>query len=427
MKKINCAKGTPEQLRDAVIRQINSLGGDDVIESASYFDPGAVAGLDDMTIGEMTRFLYEYWQSMTDDPEAIDYYGYEKHLTECYQSEKGDSFTGSYDDYLREKCDEAIADGFELTDEFLNNVNDPRQEVANCNDISTTDTIESTTSVAEVLDFLSSKGYDVESEEVKNYAEGVASYMDISEEAYKNEDLEWPYTLDQWYKDTMQNYPDDLVELPRVVESATNSVNVACATNELTPAQVDDLWSIADSFVTSNPVSGDWDTETAAEQQYIADHFDCSLEQAKQYMINYLGFEPTDSFIEASADIDADVDPDEAANNTYDVVEAADEFDDEDTDNGVDHEYIDKVGDQIDKAVQEQSFTVGPDNDYVDSVLIDDTDPDGENLFITVTYNHDGESIVEEFDLPFDDLQWNDIDEDAGYIQSEIIAALAEE
>lgn len=439
MRKVTCTKGTPEQLRDAVIRRINSLGGDDVVESASYFDPNAVKGLDDMTIGEMTRFLYKYWQSKTIDPDAVEYLGYEKHLGECYQSEYEDDFTGSYDDYLRERCEDAIADGFELTDEFLNSVNDSRQEVTRSNDITIANTIESTTSVAEVLDFLSSKGYDIESEEVKNYAEGVASYMDISENAYKDEDLEWPYTLDQWYKDTQQNYPEDLAELPKTaVESATNTVNVACATDELTPAQIDDLWNIADSFVTSSPVSGDWNTEAAEEQQYIADHFDCSLEQAKQYMINYLGFEPDDpSFIE-SCDQSATIESaeDEVSKEdpvTYDVVEAADEVDDDfeesddidevDEDIEIDNNHINLVIDKL----NEWSIdgTIGLNNYPVDSILVDDGDD--ETIYITLTYEKNDVPTVVEYELPIEDLTFADVDEDFNYIIDEIQRTFDEE
>lgn len=117
-----------------------------------------------------------------------------------------------------------------------------------------------------------------------------------------------------------------------LIASATNTCNVdvAATTSELTSAQIDDLWNIADSFVSSNPVSGDWETETAAEQQYIAEHFDCSLDQAKEYMVNYLGFDPTDKFIGSDAEVTADANPDHAVEITYDVVEASEDIDDYD-------------------------------------------------------------------------------------------------
>lgn len=62
----------------------------------------------------------------------------------------------------------------------------------------------------------------------------------------------------------------------------------------LTDDQKDELWEIADSYTTSSPKSGDWNTETAAEQQEIADHFGISMEDAKQIMIDELGFDEGD-------------------------------------------------------------------------------------------------------------------------------------
>lgn len=58
----------------------------------------------------------------------------------------------------------------------------------------------------------------------------------------------------------------------------------------LTDDQKDELWEIADSYTVSSPKSGDWSTETAAEQQEIADHFGISMDEAKQIMIDELGF-----------------------------------------------------------------------------------------------------------------------------------------
>ena len=63
------------------------------------------------------------------------------------------------------------------------------------------------------------------------------------------------------------------------------------ASIELTEEQQDELTEIVEKYTTSNPVSGDWDTETAAEQKDIADAFGLSLDEAKEVMIDYLGFE----------------------------------------------------------------------------------------------------------------------------------------
>lgn len=63
------------------------------------------------------------------------------------------------------------------------------------------------------------------------------------------------------------------------------------ASIELTEEQQEELQTIAEKYTTSNPVSGDWDTETASEQKDISDAFGISMDDAKQVMIDYLGFE----------------------------------------------------------------------------------------------------------------------------------------
>lgn len=68
----------------------------------------------------------------------------------------------------------------------------------------------------EVLNFLASKGYDTSDKSVINYADAVAEYMDMSRQAYEREGMESPYSLDQWYEDTMMNYPQELEDLPMV-------------------------------------------------------------------------------------------------------------------------------------------------------------------------------------------------------------------
>ena len=57
---------------------------------------------------------------------------------------------------------------------------------------------------------------------------------------------------------------------------------------------LDKLYDIADRYNTSSPVSGNWDTEIAHEQQAIADAFNISLEAAKKVMINVLGLDDQD-------------------------------------------------------------------------------------------------------------------------------------
>jgi hypothetical protein len=70
--------------------------------------------------------------------------------------------------------------------------------------------------VKEVLDFLGSKGYDTSNREVRNYADAVAEYIDMSRQAYQSMGEESPYTVEQWYDDTLMNYPYELEDLPTV-------------------------------------------------------------------------------------------------------------------------------------------------------------------------------------------------------------------
>lgn len=58
------------------------------------------------------------------------------------------------------------------------------------------------------------------------------------------------------------------------------------------------LYRIADRYSTSRPVSGDWDTETVHEQRAIAKGLGISMKEAKQVMINQLGF-TEDMFVES--------------------------------------------------------------------------------------------------------------------------------
>lgn len=60
----------------------------------------------------------------------------------------------------------------------------------------------------EVLDYFEKKlGWDVSNKRVRNYADAVAEYIDISREAEPA-----GYTMDEWYRDTKMNYPEELEE-----------------------------------------------------------------------------------------------------------------------------------------------------------------------------------------------------------------------
>ena len=69
-------------------------------------------------------------------------------------------------------------------------------------------------SETEVLDFLKKKGFDISAESTQNYAEAVAEYLDYSPEEY---------SLEDWFKDTEMNYPEDLRLLPKVNKSLKES------------------------------------------------------------------------------------------------------------------------------------------------------------------------------------------------------------
>lgn len=60
----------------------------------------------------------------------------------------------------------------------------------------------------EVLEILYDNGYDVDSEDVQNYAWDAADYICMTRD-YGEE-----YSVDQWWEDTSDNYPEDLEELP---------------------------------------------------------------------------------------------------------------------------------------------------------------------------------------------------------------------
>lgn len=288
------------------------------------------------------------------------------------------------------------------------------QGVEECSDITTADdeindTLNATTMIAasqfpveDVLEFLASKGYDTSAFEVKSYAEGVANYMDMSREAYEHEDMEWPYTLEQWYKDTQQNYGYELEDLPRIddVDAACNSCNVM-STQDLSVEDQEKLYELADNYTTSNPVSGDWSSETAHEQQAIADEFGISLEDARNLMIKYLGF--TDDMFEVTAAADPDMrNVDEI---TYDTVEANSGTEDSDPEDSDDYikaleEKLDKWSKNSDKSAAIASMTIEHDNSA---------------LYASVTTQ---DSTIYSYTVPYDDLSFNDenIEKDMDYI-----------
>lgn len=65
----------------------------------------------------------------------------------------------------------------------------------------------------QIAKFLERKGYDMDSDDAMNYVWGVAEYIQQARDAGED------YSIEEWYKDTKQNYPEDLRSLPKKVES----------------------------------------------------------------------------------------------------------------------------------------------------------------------------------------------------------------
>lgn len=63
----------------------------------------------------------------------------------------------------------------------------------------------------------------------------------------------------------------------------------------------DKLDEIADRYVSSYPISGSWDTETAHEQKAISKELGVSMEEAKRIMIDDLGFDENEKWAKAES------------------------------------------------------------------------------------------------------------------------------
>lgn len=304
--------------------------------------------------------------------------------------------------------------------------------IEECSDVlSTSDVSGSAFPVDEVLDFLATKGYDISNPEVKQYAEGVAEYIDMSHVAYANGDMDWPYTLEQWYADTQQNYPDDLAELP-MIDAACNSANIMAADLDEESQMV---WDIAQDFAGySYPITDSWNHDTLLEMGAIANKLGCSLQEAADKMIDILGFEPEDVDIDklaegenvdhllskyldnvvegASSNNPYTKDSDEV---TYDVVEASaasSGLDDSD------NKYLAKLQSKLDTwARDEEQQGYGA---YVNSIRYE---ADERNLYVIVTTTDKEDTKIHKYIVPFDDLSfdYDEIESDLDYILDEIL------
>lgn len=73
----------------------------------------------------------------------------------------------------------------------------------------------------EVLKIFDENDFDVEDEAVKKYAEAAAEYIEDARN-------QWPqYSVEEWFEDTKENYPEDLDELKKVNESLKESFEKA--------------------------------------------------------------------------------------------------------------------------------------------------------------------------------------------------------
>lgn len=106
---------------------------------------------------------------------------------------------------------------------------------------------------------------------------------------------------DAWLNDTIKNM--------KVYSSSSEDTDSELVSD----INDDELFEIAENYNTSNPVSGNWDSETTHEQKAIADHFNISMDEAKQLMINKLGFSNEDfDYVSSSSNLE-----DEDDNSEY--------------------------------------------------------------------------------------------------------------
>lgn len=77
-------------------------------------------------------------------------------------------------------------------------------------------------------------------------------------------------------------------------ESIMNSISIAAGTDSIDEATLEKIYEISERYATSNPVSGDWDTETLHEFNAIKHECGLSDEAAMGVMIDYLGYDPDD-------------------------------------------------------------------------------------------------------------------------------------
>lgn len=77
-----------------------------------------------------------------------------------------------------------------------------------------------------VLKVLDDNGYDTQDEDVMAYAASAAEYIETA-----RAETDGRYSVNQWFKDTQQNYPEDLKELKRLEETCEKKAMTECVDN----------------------------------------------------------------------------------------------------------------------------------------------------------------------------------------------------
>ena len=131
----------------------------------------------------------------------------------------------------------------------------------------------------EVLKIFDENDFDVEDEEVKKYAEAAAEYIEDARN-------QWPqYSVEEWFEDTKENYPEELDELKKVNESLKESfekATIETADSKLS-MESDDSGKVT---VVSEPKKVDEDTYEGPETiapvaEETADVIEANTEESK--------------------------------------------------------------------------------------------------------------------------------------------------
>lgn len=229
-------RGTPEQLLNAVKNRIAELQDGEVESSFVYPDD-----LEDLENGEYESHVTEPINASLD----YDSYSVADWLSDhdqAYEDCKKYFDTDDLESVDRSDLVDWISEHDSLYEDFvLRFADDPTREV---------------------LDFFKNNlGWDIKEERVQNYADAVAEYMDMSRDAYAREGQKSPYTLQDWYKDTKENYPEELEEFEACVNSKGKKIE---SSEEIDDDEyLNSLMSCVDSKLSENQIfnNHDWDVK----------------------------------------------------------------------------------------------------------------------------------------------------------------------